>query len=132
MNLAANAAPYFILNNLFILAWVLLWVRSHFWPAEVFVIASFINQHALFWRIRSLPPLSHLAVVAAPYAWTLYSLFWTGAAAARVHTPASEIAASVFLWILFVIGTVHMFAKADALLGYSFSLLTLGRPSYRD
>ncbi|KAL4918637.1 hypothetical protein BDW62DRAFT_60131 [Aspergillus aurantiobrunneus] len=126
VNSAANAASHFILNNLFVFAWILLWTKNHLWPAEVILIAQFINQHVLFWRIRSLPPLSHLSVVAAPYAWTLIALFWTGAAAARAHTPAAEIAANVFIWIIFVIGTVHIFATADDLLGYSLSLLTFG------
>ncbi|KAL4787575.1 hypothetical protein BJX76DRAFT_354060 [Aspergillus varians] len=126
VNSAANAASHFILNNLFVVAWILLWVRNHFWPAEVILIVHFIHQHVAFWRIRSLPPLSHLAVIAAPYAWVLIALFWTGASAVWSHTPAAEIAANVFIWILFVIGLVHVSATVDELLGYSLSLLTFG------
>ncbi|OJJ55736.1 hypothetical protein ASPSYDRAFT_427823 [Aspergillus sydowii CBS 593.65] len=126
VTVAANAASHFILNNLFVFAWILLWTRNHFWPAEVILIAHFINQHLAFWRIRSLPPLSHLAVIAGPYAWTLIALFWNGAAAVWSHTPAAEIAANVFIWIIFVIGAAHIFVPVDELLGYSLSLLFFG------
>ncbi|RDW67151.1 DUF1774 domain-containing protein [Aspergillus mulundensis] len=124
--LAANAASHFILNNLFIVAWLLLWTRSHFWPAEIFVVASFINQHLLFWRVRSLPPVSHVAVVAGPYAWSLIALFWGGAAAVSAHNAATHISANIFLWIIFLIGSIHIFLATDDLLGYSLSLLTFG------
>ncbi|KAL4932309.1 DUF1774 domain-containing protein [Aspergillus undulatus] len=123
---AANAASHFILNNLFVFAWILLWTRNYFWPAEVILIAHFINQHILFWRVRSLPLVSHLAVVAAPYAWTLIALFLNGAHAIFSHTPAAKIAAAVFIWVIFVIGSVHIFTTVDDLLGYSLSLLTFG------
>ncbi|CBF79219.1 hypothetical protein AN7033.2 [Aspergillus nidulans FGSC A4] len=124
--LAGNSAAHFILNNLFVVAWILLWTRNHFWPAEIIVIAHIINQHLLFWRIRNLPPISHIAVVAGPYAWTLITLFWTGAAAVRSHNLASNIAANIFLWIIFLIGSIHIFLAVDDLLGYSLSLLTFG------
>ncbi|KAL2832433.1 hypothetical protein BDW59DRAFT_139238 [Aspergillus cavernicola] len=126
VSLAANVASHFILNNLFVFAWILLWTRNHFWPAEVILIAHFIHQHVVFWRIRTLPPLSHLSVVAAPYAWTLITLFWNGAVAVHKYTTAADIAANVFIWVIFVIGAIHVFSTADDLLGYSLSLLTLG------
>ncbi|KAL3475288.1 hypothetical protein BJX99DRAFT_229960 [Aspergillus californicus] len=126
VTLAANTASHFILNNLFIVAWILLWIRNHFWPAEVILIAHFIHQHVAFWRVRTLPRLSHLVVIAAPYAWTLIALFWNGAVATHKYTTAAEIAANVFIWVIFVIGTVHVFVPADDLLGYSLSFLTLG------
>ncbi|KAL4949440.1 hypothetical protein BDW69DRAFT_75313 [Aspergillus filifer] len=123
---AANAASHFIVNNLFVFGWIHTWTRNHFWPAEVILIAHFINQHVLFWRIRTLPPVSHVAVVAGPYAWTLFALFLTGSLAVYSHTPAAEIAANVFLWIIFVIGTAHIFTAVDDLLGYSLTLLAFG------
>ncbi|KAL2866864.1 DUF1774 domain-containing protein [Aspergillus lucknowensis] len=123
---AANLASHFILHNLFVFAWIMLWTRNHFWPAEVIVIAHFVNQHVTFWRIRGPAPLTHLGVVAAPYAWTLILLFWNGAAAAHTFTPASDIAANVFIWVFFVIGAVQIFVAVDDLLGYSLSLLSLG------
>ncbi|KAL3460518.1 hypothetical protein BJX64DRAFT_262897 [Aspergillus heterothallicus] len=126
VNLAANVAAHFILNNLFVFAWVLLWTRNHFVPAEIIVVAQFINQHLAFWHARGHTPLTHLFVIAAPYAWTLVLLFWNGAAAVNTHTPAGEIAANIFIWVLFIVGGLSIFLAADDFLGYSLSLLTLG------
>ncbi|KAL5335138.1 hypothetical protein BJX70DRAFT_401843 [Aspergillus crustosus] len=126
VTLAANVAPHFILHNLFVVAWILLWTRNHFWPAEVIVAAHFIHQHIVFWRIRGLPSISHLAVIAAPYAWTLILLFWNGAAAVHKYNPGAEITANVAIWIIFLIGVIHIFVPVDDILGYSLSLLTLG------
>ena len=84
---AANVGTHFILNNLFTFAWILLWTRSHFWGAEIILIAHFINQHATYWRHRTLSPLAHLSAVAAPFAWTLIALFWNGAVAVKGETP---------------------------------------------
>ncbi|KAL2826368.1 DUF1774-domain-containing protein [Aspergillus pseudoustus] len=126
VNSAANVAATFILNNIFVLAWILLWVRNHFWPAEIFAVLGFIHSHIAFWRVRGLTPLTHLSVIAAPYAWTLVLIFWSGAAAAHTFTPASEIAANIFIWVLFVIGALSIFLAVDDLVGYSLSLLSLG------
>ncbi|KAL4877309.1 hypothetical protein BJY04DRAFT_198591 [Aspergillus karnatakaensis] len=126
VTLAANAASHFILHNLFVIAWILLWTRNHYWPAEVILIAHFIHQQIVFWRIRGLPPISHLAVGAAPYAWTLIALFWNGAAAVHKYNPGAEITANVAIWIIFLIGAFHIFTAVDDILGHSLSLLTLG------
>ncbi|KAL2810870.1 hypothetical protein BJX63DRAFT_444419 [Aspergillus granulosus] len=123
---AANIAAHFILNNLFVFAWILLWTRNHFWPAEVIVAVHFIHQHLTFWRVHGLTPLTHLSVIAAPYAWTLLLLFWNGSAAAHTFTPAAEIAANIFIWVFFVIGAASIILAVDDLLGYSLSLLSLG------
>ncbi|KAL3441244.1 hypothetical protein BJX65DRAFT_288867 [Aspergillus insuetus] len=123
---AASIAPYFILHNLFVFAWILLWTRNHFWPAEVFVVVDFILQHIAFWRFRGLTPLTHISVIAAPYAWSLLLIFWNGSAAAHSFSPAAEISANIFIWVFFVIGAASIFLTVDDLLGYSLSLLSLG------
>jgi hypothetical protein len=127
VTLAANVASHFILHNLFVFAWILLWTRNHYWPAEVILAAHFIHQQIVFWRVRGLPPISHLAVVAAPYAWTLIALFWNGAAAVHKYNPGAEITANIAIWVIFLIGAYHIFVPVDDILGYSLSLLTLGK-----
>src|SRR5699024_7802218 len=32
---AANIAPHFIINNLCLFIWILLWTRNYFWAAEI-------------------------------------------------------------------------------------------------
>ncbi|KMP06888.1 hypothetical protein DIZ76_014111 [Coccidioides immitis] len=122
---AANVAPHFILNNLFILSFILLWVRSHFWGAEVFDIVSLLNQGTLYWRYPGLPEYIHLPAVAGPYAWSITTLFWNGAVAVGGYSLPKRIVANVFIWVMFLFGQAHIARRNDRSLGYSLSLLTL-------
>ncbi|KAI9044240.1 DUF1774 domain-containing protein [Aspergillus affinis] len=121
----ANVGTHFILNNLFVFAWILLWTRNHFWGSEIILIVHFINQHVAYWRHRNLPRLVHLAAVAGPFAWTLMALFWNGAVAVKSNSLPARITANVFIWVIFVIGASHIVTAQDDMLGYSLSFLTL-------
>ncbi|KAH8430291.1 DUF1774 domain-containing protein [Aspergillus melleus] len=121
----ANVGTHFILNNLFVFAWILLWTRNHFWGSEIILIAHFVNQHVAYWRHRNLPRLVHLAAVAGPFAWTLMALFWNGAVAVKSNSLPARITANVFIWVIFVIGAGHIVTAQDDMLGYSLSFLTL-------
>lgn len=122
---AANVASHFVLNNLFVFAWILLWVRNHFWGAEVILAAHFIHQHIAYWRHRGLPAFVHLPAVAGPYAWTLTGLFWNGAVAVHSNNLPARIVANIFIWVILLIGGTHILLSQDYLLGYCLSLLTL-------
>jgi hypothetical protein len=125
VNAAANVASHFIVNNLFILVWILLWVRNHFWGSEVILAAHLINQSVAYVKNPGLPTFVHLPVVAGPYAWTLTALFWNGAVAVDSNSLPARIVANVFIWVIFVIGGGHVLFSQDHLLGYSLSFLTL-------
>ncbi|KAJ9256128.1 hypothetical protein DTO207G8_2698 [Paecilomyces variotii] len=122
---AANVAGHFILNNLFVFAWILLWVRNHFWGAEIILIAHFLNQSIAYWRHPALPAFVHLPAVAGPYAWTITALFWNGAVAVGSNSLAARLVANAFIWVIFVFGQFHILVAKDYLLGYSLSFLTL-------
>ncbi|PGG96974.1 hypothetical protein AJ79_09381 [Helicocarpus griseus UAMH5409] len=122
---AANVAGYYILNNLFVLAFVLLWVRNHFWGAEIIDIANLISQGIVYWRHHNLPLDIHLPAVAGPYAWTFATLFWNGAVAVGGDNTAKRLVANIFIWVWFVFGQGHIVRKSDYAYGYSLSLLTL-------
>ncbi|EAU29566.1 predicted protein [Aspergillus terreus NIH2624] len=122
----ANIGAHFVLNNLLIFAWILLWTRNHYWGAEVILIANYLNLNTAYWRHRTLPALVHLPAIAGPFAWTLMALFWNGAVAVDSNSFAARIAANVFIWVIFTVGLGHMMSTQDDLLGYSLSLLTLG------
>lgn len=124
---AANVAAHFILNNLFVFAWILLWTRNHFWGAEIILIAHFINQSITYWRHHGLPAFVHLPAVAGPYAWTLTALFWNGAVAVNSHNLPGRLVANVFIWVILVIGLGHIVTRQDYILGYALSFLTLCR-----
>jgi len=122
---AANVATHFILNNLFVLAWILLWTRSHFWGSEVILIVHFINQAVTYWRHRGLPAFVHLPAVAGPYAWTLTALFWNGAVAVHSHDLPGRILANIFIWVILLVGLFDIVVRQDYILGYCLSFLTL-------
>lgn len=122
---ASNVASYYILNNLFVLAFTLLWVRNFFWGAEIIDIANLLNQAIVYWKHHDLPQIIHLPAVAGPYAWTLTTLFWNGAVAVGGDNGAKRIAANVFIWVVFIFGQGHITYRNDASYGYSLSLLTL-------
>lgn len=122
---AANVASHFILNNLFVFAWILLWVRNHFWGSEVILAAHFINQNVNYWRNTRLPTFVHLPAVAGPYAWTLTALFWNGAVAVHSNGLAARIVANIFIWVILLIGAHAIIANQDYLLADCMSLLTL-------
>ncbi|KAK2861422.1 hypothetical protein FQN49_004216 [Arthroderma sp. PD_2] len=121
---AANVAPYFVLNNLFVLAFTLLFGHAKFWWAEVFDIFSLINQATVYWRFSDLHPFIHLPVVAGPYAWSLITLFWNGAVAVGGNSTPLRLVANVFIWVYFVYGQAHIVLRNDHYFGYALSLLT--------
>jgi len=120
---AANVAGHYILNNLFVLSFILLWVRNHFWGAEIIDVANLLNQSIVYWRNRDLPPVIHLPAVAGPYAWTVTTLFWNGAVAVGGDDAAKRILANIFIWAIFLFGQTHITHLNDYTLGYSLSLL---------
>lgn len=122
---AANVATHFILNNVFLAAWILLWTRNQFWGAEIILIAHFINQTVTYWRHSGLPVFVHLPAVAGPYAWTLMALFWNGAVAVHSHNLPGRIVANIFIWVILAIGLFSIVPREDYILGYCLSWLTL-------
>lgn len=122
---ASNVASHFILNNLFVFAWIMLWVRNYLWQAEIILVAHFINQHTCYWRCSGLPAFVHLSAVAGPYAWTLTAIFWNGAVVVDSNSLAARIVANVFIWVIFVVGVGHIIFSQDHLFGYCMSFLTL-------
>ncbi|KAF3480790.1 uncharacterized protein GIQ15_06137 [Arthroderma uncinatum] len=121
---AANVAPYFVLNNLFVLAFTLLFVHAKFWWAEVFDILSLINQATVYWSFSDLHPFIHFPVVAGPYAWSLLTFFWNGAVAVGSNSTPMRLVANIFIWVYFVYGQAHIVIRNDHYFGYALSLLT--------
>ncbi|KAJ5631603.1 uncharacterized protein N7484_011703 [Penicillium longicatenatum] len=122
---AANVATHFILNNLFVLSWISLWTRNHFWGAEIILMAHFINQSVAYWRHKNLPDFVHLPAVAGPYAWTIFALFWNGAVAVHSHNLPGRIVANIFIWAILFVGLFHITLRQDHILGYCLSFLSL-------
>jgi hypothetical protein len=120
---AANVAGYYILNNLFVLSFILLWVRNYFWGAEIIDIANLVSQSIVYWKNRDLPPVIHLPAVAGPYAWTVTTMFWNGAVAVGGDNATKRIVANIFIWAIFLFGQSHITHQKDYTFGYALSVL---------
>lgn len=122
---AVNVGSYYILNNLFVVAFILLWVRSFFAGAEVIVAANFLSQVALNTNHPASSPWINFSTISGPLAWTFTALFWNGAVAVAGNSTGARIVANVFIWVFLVAGWHHIFALKQTVLGFSLSILTL-------
>lgn len=129
---AANVAPYYVLNNIFVLAFTQLWIHAKFWGAEVIDIANLLSQGTLYWKYPGLPTSIHLPAVAGPYAWTISALFWTGS----IAVPGGDnfpkrVVANIFIWVFFFVGQGHIVHRSDHHFGYAISLLSLCKCTFK-
>jgi hypothetical protein len=96
---AASVGSHFIVNNLFHFAWVMLFVRSHFFWSEVMLVLNFINLTSLYFRHNTYPRFIHTPTVSAPLAWTFVAIYWNGAI--MVHNPTNLVArifGNILIW----------------------------------
>ena len=71
---AGNVGSHFILNNLLHFTFIVLWVYSHFWIAEIVLVLNLLNLKSLYLRHSTTPSAIHIPVVSAPLAWTWFVL----------------------------------------------------------
>jgi len=120
---AANVGSHFIVNNLLQFAFVLLWVHSHFWPAELMLVLNFFNLTSLYFRHSTTPRVMHIAVVSGPLAWTFVALFWCGAAMVNATGLIARIFANVAIWGILGYGLFFLIAFKDYTIGFELSIL---------
>lgn len=101
---AASVGSHFILNNLLHFGFVVLFVKSHFWWAEVLLIINFFNLTFLYFRHNTYARFIHVPAVSGPLAWTFIALYWNGAIAVNAHTLPARIFANVAIWGILVYG----------------------------
>ena len=106
-----------------VLSFILRWVRNYFWGAEVIDVVNLVNQSIVYWKRRDLPQVIHLPAIAAPYAWTITTLFWNGAVATGGKNTPKAIVANIFIWAIFLFGQSHITRLNDYAFGYALSVL---------
>ncbi|MCJ1303342.1 hypothetical protein MMC08_006151 [Hypocenomyce scalaris] len=121
---AANVGSHFILNNVLQSAFLLLWVRSHFWPAELMLVLNFFNLTFLYFHHPTTPTFIHVPVVSGPLAWNFVALFWCGAAMVGAHSLPARILANVFIWSFLLFGMFFLAVFKDYTMGLNLSILT--------
>jgi hypothetical protein len=121
---AASVGSHFIVNNLFHFAWVMLFVRSHFFWSEVMLVLNFINLTSLYFRHNTYPRFIHTPTVSAPLAWTFVAIYWNGAI--MVHNPTNLVArifGNILIWSILGYGMFFITIYKDFTMGFSLSVL---------
>lgn len=124
VNAAANIGSHFIANNLLLFGFVHLWVRSHFWIAELLLVINFFNLSAAYFRHSTTPRLIHIGTVSGPLAWNFVALYWVGAVALHSNHLAARIVANVFIWGWAGYGVFFLAAYKDYTIGFALSVLS--------
>jgi hypothetical protein len=123
VNAAANVGAHFVLSNLLYMGFVHLWVRSHFWLAELLLVVNFFNLSAAYFRHSTTPRFIHIPVVSGPLAFNFVALYWCGAAMVNAHSLLARILANVAIWGILVYGMFFLVAYKDYTMGFELSVL---------
>jgi len=124
VNQAANVGSHFIINNVLQSAFILLWVRSRFWIAELMLVINFFNLMSLYFSHSTPVLLIQIPVISGPLAWTFVALFWDGAAMVGAHSLPARILANVAIWMILVFGTFFLAFFKDWAMGFELSILS--------
>lgn len=124
VNAAAGVASHFILSNLLLFAFVMLFVRSYFYWAELVLIINFSNLSSLYFRHNAHPCFIHIPAVSGPLSWNFVALYWNGAIAVNATSLAARILANVAIWGVLIYGLFFLVVFKDHTIGFALSILT--------
>ena len=117
---AANIGTHYITSNLLLFGFIHLWVRSHFWLAELLLIINFFNLSFAYFRHSTTPRLIHIG-----------TLYWVGAVAFHSTHLVGRIVANVFIWGWLGYGVFFLAAYKDYTMGFALSVLAFCKFSSR-
>jgi hypothetical protein len=112
-------------NNLMQFGFIMCWVRGHFWPGEIILIANLFNLTSLYFRHSTTPLWIHAPVVSFPYAWNYVAILWDGAAAVHARNLPARILANIVIWGIMVLGGFFLAVFKDWTMGVAFAILSL-------
>jgi len=124
VNAATNVGSHFILNNILLTAFIVLWVYSVFWAGELILIMNLFNLTSLYFRHLRAPRFVHFPVVSGPLVWTFIAIFWNGAAGDHSNTLAARLTANVAIWAILIYGLFFLGAFRDYAIGFEIIFLT--------
>ena len=127
---AANIGTHYITSNLLLFGFIHLWVRSHFWIAELLLIINFFNLSFAYFRHSTTPRAIHIGTVSGPLAWNFVALYWVGAVAFHSTHLAGRIVANVFIWGWLGYGMFFLAAYKDYTMGFALSVLSFCKCSH--
>lgn len=120
---AANIGTHYITSNLLLFGFIHLWVRSHFWLAELLLVINFFNLSFAYFRHSTTPRLIHIGTVSGPLVWNFVALYWVGAVAFHSTHLVGRIVANVFIWGWLGYGVFFLAAYKDYTVGFELSVL---------
>jgi hypothetical protein len=123
VNAAANIGTHYIASNLLLFGFLHLWVRSHFFLAELLIIINFFNLSFAYFRHSTTPRPIHIGTVAGPLAWNFVALYWVGARAVDAHSLPARIVGNIFIWGILAYGAFFLVAFKDYTMGFALSYL---------
>ena len=82
----------------------MLFVRSHFFWAELLLVINFFNLSSAYFRHNTYARFIHAPAVSGPLAWTFVALYSNGAIAVNAHTLPARILANIAIWGILVYG----------------------------
>lgn len=123
---ACNVGAHFITHNLFFFGFIMLWVRGHFWIAEILLIINFFNLSFAYFRHPTMPRFIHIPVVSGPLAWNFVALYLCGATAVNSNSLPARILANIAIWGILVYGLFFLVVYKDYTIGFALSVLTAG------
>jgi len=124
VNAAASVGSHFIAHNLLSFGFVMLFVRSHFWWAEVLLVINFFQLSALYFRHATYSRFIHIPVISGPLAWAFIAVYWNGAIMVNAHTLVARILANIAVWSILVYGLFFLVTYKDYSMGFALSILT--------
>ncbi|KAL9128204.1 MAG: hypothetical protein Q9217_003077 [Psora testacea] len=120
---AASVGSHFIVNNLLVSSFILLWVHAHFWWAEVVLVFNFFNLTSLYFRHLRAPFFVHIPVVSGPLVWNFMALFTDGAVTVNAQSLVTRLFANIAIWVIMLYGLLFLAAFQDYAIGIEMALL---------
>jgi hypothetical protein len=103
----------------------MLWVRGHFWIAELLLLINLANLTMLYFRHSTTPRFVHIPIVSAPLAWTYVAILWDGAAMVNAQSLPARILANIAIWGILALGAFYLLAFKDYTIGFELAILSL-------
>lgn len=139
-NIIAVVGPHFAFSNILHFFWCYFFAREHFVISELLVLLNLLNILALYFShktiaIKSIPDwlTVHLPITGLPLSWTLYAIFWNGAALFHSHNKSllPRLLANIFIWEFLLVPMALLVFYSDWSIGISTSFLMLGVGLYQ-
>lgn len=126
---------HFTVSNLISFFWFYYFKKEKFIICEILLFVNLINLLSLYIVHKTVSIKSikewifiHLPITSLPLSWTLYAIFWNGAAMFHSHNKSllARILANVFIWEFLITPGAFLIFHNDWSVGLASSFLTFG------